>query len=158
MARLDHAGMHRPHGHFVDLVSGYGIIVVAAGNVLGVVVAEDIFDAAVVGVIADHLEPRMAFGSNAVLLGDFPFEHVKRLAPGGKGRIGFRRIATGHKQAVSVRRTASNRTLSAAFRIGEKLNNLAAVGDDVHRPIGKIVERQAGECSQWVWIRRFQWV
>src|SRR6185503_18976874 len=40
------------------------------------------------GVIADGLEPRMAFESNSELLGDLPFEEVDLRAAGGEGRNG----------------------------------------------------------------------
>ena len=81
--------------------------------------------------------------SNAVLFGNFPFEHVKRLAPGGKGRIGFRGIATGHKQGIGAQDGQQSHLVIRL--VGEKMDNLAAVGHDVDRLIGKIVERQAGD-------------
>jgi hypothetical protein len=31
MARFDHAGMYRSHGHFVDLITLYGIVVISPG-------------------------------------------------------------------------------------------------------------------------------
>jgi hypothetical protein len=49
MARFDHAGMYRSHGHLVDLIPGHRIIIVAAGNIFAVVIAEDIFHTAIVG-------------------------------------------------------------------------------------------------------------
>jgi hypothetical protein len=31
MARFDHSGVHRSHGHFVDLFTRYGIVVISPG-------------------------------------------------------------------------------------------------------------------------------
>ena len=100
MAGFDHAGMHRPDGDLVNLLAFDGIIVVIAGDVLTVIVAENIRQTAFVGVIADHLQPGMAFGPDAELFGDFTFEHVKRLTFGGQGRVRFRCPAAGQQQVL----------------------------------------------------------
>ena len=79
MPGLDHAGMHRSHGHLVNLLPVHGVVGVLAGDLFGVVVSEHVGQSLPVGVVADHLQPGMAFGPDAELLGDFAFEQVKRL-------------------------------------------------------------------------------
>jgi len=97
MAGLDHAGMHRPYSDFVDLFAFHGIIIVIAGDIFIVIVSKNIRQTAFVGVIANHFQPGMTFGTDAELFGDLTLEHVEWLAFGRQRRIGIRCPAAGNQ-------------------------------------------------------------
>ena len=97
---LDNAGMYRPHRHLMDFIAFHGIVIVAAGDVLAVIVSEDIRSAEVVGVIAHHLQPGMPLGPNSELFCNLAFKHMEGFAPQRQRRIGLRRIASGHQQYI----------------------------------------------------------
>src|SRR5208282_6249410 len=78
MSRFDDAGMHRSDRNFMNFLTGHCEEICDAwlnGN----------FRRAVPGIVADavgtmktnRLQPRMAFGTNAPLLGDFAFEPMR---------------------------------------------------------------------------------
>jgi len=124
MARFDHAGMHRADRHLMDPIAFHRIIIVVAGNILAVVVAEEIIYPAAVGMVAHHFQPWMAFGADTVLLGNFALEHVERCAACRQCRIGFRCVAGGHQQPAGAQHSQQ---ADIVMRLEcEKLNDLAA--------------------------------
>lgn len=78
MTGFDHAGMHGPHCHFMDIVPIHPVIVISARNILGIIIVEHIRFVADVFVIPHHLQPGVTLGTDAILLGHLSFKQMKR--------------------------------------------------------------------------------
>ena len=137
--------VYRPHGHFMNLFPCNGIVIVSAGDILCVIVAEDIFPTAIVGVVAHHFQPGVPLGPDRKLFGQFALKQVEWFAGQTHGGIGLRGITAGREQAVR----AQNRQKFDAtpFFVGKVLHDLAAAIDERHGLGAKIVKRQMGNTT-----------
>src|SRR3990172_1024839 len=78
MARFNHAGVYRTNGDLMDFFPLDAIEIHDAGEgffVLGAL--PGVMPGSPRGLKPHRLEPRVAFGPNAELLGDFPFEQME---------------------------------------------------------------------------------
>ena len=130
MSRLDHAGVNRPHGNFVDFLPLDAVKIGDADDgSLARLPAPGIVPRSIGGVKPNRLEPRMPFGTHAVLFGDFSLEevHLRTVRSHGRKTIRFQRCLA-HVQL----RTS---------RIGQD-----HVKIDVARLIGSVA-KQSGDCA-----------
>lgn len=116
MARLYHAGVHRPHGHLVHLAAVHGKIVGRAGGGAG-------------RIEAHRLQPRVAFRPHAGLLVVLPLEEVHLRERGGKSA---ERAAEGRgihfQPALAVEAHRHHQPVRFALRHGEASQRAAARG------------------------------
>ena len=146
MARLDDAGMHRPHRHLVHRLALDPVEGGVAGDVGAVVVAEHVRPAGAVGVVADGLQPGVAGRAESVLLGDLALEQVE-LGPAGQGERGELPLHLGgeHEQV----RGARHRDQQVPLPLGmdEELHQVAVAAHQVGEQAeeaGKTHPRQVG--------------
>jgi len=94
MARLDHARVDRPHRHLVHLFPlDLEVVGHAGGNRPARPAVPGVASVAVGGVKADRLQPGMALGPDAPLLGDLALEPVGRRTARRKRRIAVGNVA-----------------------------------------------------------------
>jgi hypothetical protein len=92
--------------------------------------------------IPDHFQPGMPFGPKAELFGNLAFEHVKRLAFGCQRQKGLGRPAAGQHQVIGPQ--DRHQIDFVLVRVGEELNNFAALAHNLQRLTAKIVKGQVG--------------
>ena len=135
--------MYRADGHLVDLLAFHAVVVIIAGNVICVVVAEDVRPAREIGMIAHHLQPGVPLGPDAELFGDFPFKHVKRFTLAAQGRVGIRGVTAGHQQPVVAQ--DCHEFEGIVFPVGKEVNDHSPVTHNIEGFPAKLVKCQVGD-------------
>ena len=133
VARLDHARVDGPHGHLVDLLALHAEEVDHTGNRHSATLPG--VRRAVPGKVESHgLQPGMAFGDDAGLLGELPLEEVGLGAIGREGGIA-RSVELGAQDTQDVPRIVREHGVEAQVQIaaeaGEAVPFLDAPQDGV---------------------------
>ena len=93
VAGLDDAGMDGTDTDLVDLFSLDPEIFIVAGDIFAVIIAENIFSMAFVGMEPNRFKPGMVDRPSAVLFRDFPLKQMKFFIFCRKGGKFFRKVA-----------------------------------------------------------------
>ncbi|EKD36031.1 MAG: hypothetical protein ACD_75C01669G0002 [uncultured bacterium] len=148
MAGFDDAGVNRPHRDLVDSLAFNLKVGVVAGNILVVIIAENIGRPAIVGMVTNHFQPGVVLRGNAVLFGNLPLEHMEARARRTSQRGKTLPHLGGQHIEVFV---ADDRQqfVFAGVGKGKKLDDEAVVFDKDVKDLGKARKGNAGQRRTW---------